>query len=133
MKSSYKFNLNKKENNGILVPLEEDFNILFEIKRVFYTYKVPNNESRGNHAYFKTKQVLICVSGSVEVRCFDGIKESVYKLDNPSQGIYIDPKVWRTTYNHSDDCVVLIISSNSYDESDYIRDYKKFLEEVKCI
>lgn len=133
MRSSYKFNLNIKDNNGILVPLEQDFNIPFEIKRIFYTYKVPNSESRGNHAYFKTKQVLICINGSVEIKCFDGIKESIYKLDNPSQGIYIDAKVWRSTYNHSENCVLLALSSEEYDEDDYIRSYDEFLEVVKCI
>ena len=133
MESSYKFNLNIKENEGVLVPLEKDFNIPFDIKRIFYTYNVPTNQSRGNHAYYKTNQVLICTSGSVDIKCFDGNNEKTYKLCNPSEALYIDAKVWRTTCNHSSDCVLLILSSCEFDEKDYIREYDEFMEEVKCI
>ena len=135
MKQSYKFKLNKKGNHniGFLIALENNFNLPFEVKRIFYTYNIPQNQSRGNHAYHKTKQVLVCISGSVEIKCFDGEKESIYKLNNPSEALYIDPKVWRTTYNHSLDCVLLILSSHEYDENDYIRNYDEFMEEVRCI
>ncbi|QJA09378.1 WxcM-like domain-containing protein [Romboutsia sp. CE17] len=133
MFNSYKFDLKEKNNNGILVPLEENYNIPFEIKRIFYTYNIPSNEIRGNHAYRKTRQVIICISGSVKIKCFDGKEEKVYELTNPSQGVYIDPKIWRTTYNHSSDCVLLILSSHEYNEDDYIRDYDEFMGEVRCI
>lgn len=133
MFNSYKFELKEKNNNGILVPLEENYNIPFEIKRIFYTYNIPSNKIRGNHAYRKTRQVIICISGSVKIKCFDGKEEKVYELTNPSQGVYIDPKIWRTTYNHSSDCVLLILSSHEYNEDDYIRDYDEFMGEVRCI
>ena len=131
--TSYKFELNYKENGGILVPLEENFNIPFDIKRIFYTYNVHMDESRGNHAYKETKQVLICTSGSVSIKCFDGKKEKIYDLNNPLDALYIEPIVWRTTFNHSSDCVLLILSSKEYDEGDYIRDYDEFVEVTKCI
>ena len=133
MFNSYKFELNKNENNGVLVPLEEDLNIPFNIKRIFYTYNIPQNQSRGNHAYYKTKQVLICISGSVEIKCSDGEKESTYKLNNPSEALYIDPKVWRSTYNHSSDCVLLILSSHEYDENDYIRNKEDDLHNIDIL
>lgn len=131
--TSYKFELNYKENGGILVPLEEKFNIPFDIKRIFYTYNVPMDEGRGNHAYKETKQVLICTSGSVSIKCFDGKKEKIYDLNNPLEALYIEPIVWRTTFNHSSDCVLLILSSKEFDEGDYIRDYDEFVEVTKCI
>lgn len=135
MKTSYIIDLKTKGNKdmGYLVPLEEDFNIPFEVKRIFYTYNVPFESNRGAHAYYNTKQMLICVSGSLGIRCFDGVKEVVYKLDTPNKALYINPMVWRTTFEHSSDAVLLVLSSLEFNEDDYIRDYNKFLEVNKCM
>lgn len=133
MKYSYKFKLNKKGNHGIgfLMPLENDFNIPFKVKRIFYTYDVPTGSNRGAHAYYNTKQVLICVSGSLKVKCFDGEREEVYKLNKLDEALYIAPHIWRTSFEHSHDAVLLVLSSLEYNEEDYIRDYDKFLKLVR--
>ena len=128
MKNTYKFNLNTFGNDqiGNLVPLEYNTNIPFEAKRIFYTYNVPFESNRGAHAYYNTEQVLICISGNLKIKCFDGIDENIYELNNPKEAIYIAPKVWRTTFEHSSDAVLLVLSSLEYDENDYIRDYDEF-------
>lgn len=129
-----KFNLKKIEDdeNGILVPLENDININFEVKRIFYTYNVPFESNRGAHAYHNTEQVLICVSGNLKIKCFDGINENIYKLNSPDEALYVSPKVWRTTFEHSADAVLLVLSSLEYNEDDYIRDCNEFLEVIEC-
>ena len=134
MKSSYKFKLNKKGNHdiGFLIPLENDFNLPFEAKRIFYTYGVPAESDRGSHAYYNTKQVLICISGSLKIKCFDGYKEEVYELNKSDEALYIDSHIWRTTFEHSCDAVLLVLSSLEYNEEDYIRDYNKLKEVIKC-
>ena len=128
MKNIYKFNLNTFGSNqiGKLVPLEHNTNIPFEVKRIFYTYNVPFESNRGAHAYHNTEQVLICVSGSLKIKCFDGINENIYELNSPDKALYVSPKVWRTTFEHSSDAVLLVLSSLEYDENDYIRDYDNF-------
>ena len=128
MKNTYKFNLNTFGNSDIgnLVPLEHNTNIPFEVKRIFYTYNVPFECNRGAHAYYNTEQVLICVSGSLKINCFDGVNENIYELKSPNEAIYIAPKVWRTTFEHSSDAVLLVLSSLEYDENDYIREYDEF-------
>ena len=133
MNSSYKFALNKKGNYkiGFLIPLENDFNLPFEVKRIFYTYGVPSESNRGAHAYYNTKQVLICIYGSLKMKCFDGENEEVYKLNQPDEALYIGPRVWRTSFEHSSDAVLLVLSSLEYNEEDYIRDYDKFLKLVR--
>ena len=87
MKHSYKFKLNKKGNHevGLLIPLENNFNLPFEVKRIFYTYDVPTGSNRGAHAYYNTKQVLICISGSLKISCFDGESEIIYELNKPDE------------------------------------------------
>lgn len=134
MKFSYKFKLNKKGNGniGFLIPLENDFNLPFQVKRIFYTYDVPMESNRGTHAYYNTKQVLICICGSLKIKCFDGDTEIVYELNKPDEALYIAPHVWRTSFEHSPDSVLLVLSSLEYNEEDYIRDYDEF-EQLSCL
>lgn len=133
MKHSYKFKLDEKGNHeiGFLIPLEKNFNLPFEVKRIFYSYNVPFESNRGAHAYYNTKQVLICICGSLKIKCFDGEKEEVYELNKRDEALYIGPRVWRTSFEHSFDAVLLILSSLEYNEEDYIRDYDKFLAMIK--
>lgn len=132
MKNTYKFDLNTFGNNdvGNLVPLEHNTNIPFEVKRIFYTYNVSFESNRGAHAYHNTEQVLICVSGNLKIKCFDGNKEIIYELNSPDEALYVSPKVWRTTFEHSTDAVLLVLSSLEYDENDYIRDYDEFKQRI---
>ena len=132
MKHSYKFKLNKKGNHemGFLIPLENDFNLSFEVRRIFYTYDVPTESNRGAHAYYNTKQVLICICGSLKIRCFNGENEIIYELNKPDEALYIEPYVWRTTFEHSPDAVLLVLSSLEYNEEDYIRDYNEFEQRI---
>lgn len=134
MKHSYKFKLNKKGNHGIgfLIPLEKNFNLPFEVKRIFYSYYVTFKSNRGEHAYYNTKQVLICICGSLKVKCFNGENEIIYELNKPDEALYIEPNVWRTSVDHSSDAVLLVLSSLEYNEEDYIRDYDEWLEMLKC-
>ena len=108
-----------KEEMGYLVPLDED--IPFEVKRFFYLTDVPKEVSRGRHAYHETKQVLICVSGNVKVKCREGEREVIYHLRNNKQGLYLEPHVWREAYDFSEDAVLFVLSSKEYNEEDYRR------------
>ena len=128
MLKSYKFKLDVRgvKEQGFLVPLEYENNLPINVNRIFYIYNVPKNSKRGAHAYKNTKQVLICISGSLKIKCFDGVNENIYELKSPNEAIYIAPKVWRTTFEHSSDAVLLVLSSLEYDENDYIRDYDEF-------
>lgn len=108
-----------KEDTGYLVPLDEE--IPFEVKRLFYLTDVPKQVSRGRHAYHETKQVLICVSGCVKVRCQEGERDVIYQLYDNKQGLYLEPHVWREAYDFSEGAVLLVLSSKEYSEEDYIR------------
>ena len=130
MKRILKFKLNKKGNEklGFLIPLEREYNLPFEVKRIFYTYGVSSENNRGAHAYYNTEQILICVSGSLKIKCFDGENEEVCILNKSDEALYISPLIWRTTFEHSTDAVLLVLSSLEYNGDDYIRDYDKFIE-----
>ena len=108
-----------KEEMGYLVPLDEE--IPFEVKRLFYLTDVPKETSRGRHSYRETKQVLICLSGEVKVKCQEREREVIYHLRDNKQGLYLEPQIWREAYDFSEGAVLLVLSSKEYDETDYLR------------
>lgn len=91
------------------------------MKRIFYLTDVLPGTSRGNHAYYQTKQVLICLSGEVKVKCSEGETVVVYQLKDNKTGLYLEPQVCHEAYDFSEDAVLLVLSSKVYDEGDYVR------------
>jgi|TARA_R110001583_G_scaffold170891_1_gene324340 dTDP-4-dehydrorhamnose 3,5-epimerase-like enzyme len=117
------------DQRGELVALEigKEKNIPFEIKRVYYIYGTAKGVSRGYHAHKDLKQVAICVSGSCKMTLDDGNHREVILMDNPAKGLLIQSMIWREMHEFSDDCVLLVLASEHYDESDYIRDYQEYI------
>ena len=118
------------DGRGSLISLEQNSNIPFDIKRVYYIYGTKENVRRGFHAHRDLEQVLICVSGSCKVLIDDGITKEDILLNSPNKGLLISGLVWREMFDFSDDCVLMVLASELYDESDYIRNYDDFLKEV---
>jgi len=104
----------------------------FEPQRVFFVYDVPSKEVRGEHAHRSLKQLLICVRGSCSVVVDDGVSRAEVELRGPSTAVYIPPMVWGTQYRYSNDALLMVLASEPYDNSDYIRSYDEFLLEVRC-
>ena len=119
------------DNRGSLIALETFQNIPFDIKRVYYIFDTSSGVSRGFHAHRDLKQILICVKGSCRILLDDGKHKKSIILDNPQTGLLIEDLVWREMHDFSEDCVLLVLASEYYDESDYIRNYDNFLERVK--
>lgn len=116
----------RSDNRGSLIAIE-DYNLPFDIKRVYYIYKVMPGVSRGFHAHIDLKQLLIVVSGSVKIRCVDKHeKEEVFLLDSPNRALLIQGLVWREMFDFSDNAVLVVLASENYNEADYIRDYDEF-------
>lgn len=113
---------------GQLVALEEKKEIPFDIKRVYYIYDTQNGVRRGFHAHKSLKQLLICVHGACKVLLDDGHEKEIVVLDKPYEGIFIQSNMWREMYDFTPDAVLLVLASEIYDESDYIRDYNRFLQ-----
>ena len=114
------------EPDGNLVPIESDSDIPFPIERIFYVFGVHDQNDRGKHSHYKTKQVLICLNGEVSVLCKDGNKERIWVLNKPNQALYIPELIWDEQVYTKPDSVLLVLANTNYDESDYITDYNKF-------
>lgn len=119
------------DHRGKLVALESGIDIPFEIKRIFYIYGTQAGVPRGQHSHHAIKQYLIAVSGSCKVTLDDGKEKTTYELNKPNIGLFQDALIWGEMHDFSEDCVLLVLASEHYDEADYIRDYDEFLEHVK--
>ena len=86
---------------------------------------------RGKHAHRDLEQVLICVSGSCKISFEDGRDKKVFTLEKPEEWLYMPKNIWGEQFDFSEGAVLLVLASELYDESDYIRDYDEFLELVK--
>jgi dTDP-4-dehydrorhamnose 3,5-epimerase-like enzyme len=112
---------------GNLVSLEELNNIPFPIKRVYYLYDLQKDLPRGFHAHKELQQVLICLKGSCNVVLDDGVNTREFHLDQPHIGQFVDRMIWHEMEDFTNDCVLMVLASNYYDENDYIRNYYEFL------
>lgn len=119
------------DDRGLLISLERDKNIPFNIKRVYYSFGTQDGFVRGLHAHHRLKQMVIAVKGSCRFVLDDGNERVDVVLNSPYQALYIDSFLWREIHDISEDCVCMVLADNIYDESDYIRNYDDFLAEVK--
>ncbi len=115
---------------GQLVALEENKDIPFEIKRVYYMYETKQGVHRGFHAHKSLEQILICIHGSCKILLDNGREKKVVSLEKPYEGLYVSNDLWREMYDFSDDAVLMVLASEYYDENDYIRDYDEFLKYI---
>lgn len=100
----------------------------FDLKRAYYIYDVPDGSVRGHHAHKILYQLIIPVSGSFRVILNDGIRKWNIKLRLPNKGLLVVPGIWRVLDQFSEDAVCLVLASELYNESDYIRDYNEFIK-----
>ena len=119
------------DERGGLVSYEENRNIPFPIKRIYCIYDVGSDITRGSHSHKELEQVAVCIKGSCTMLLDNGEKKESVILSSPHVGLYIGKNIWRVMKNFSEDCVLLVLASEPYDESDYIRTYDKFLNELE--
>ena len=117
-----------KNRAGNITVVNNNDNIPFEVKRIFYIYDIPGGEDRGAHAHKDCHQFLIAVSGSFEVEMDDGTNKRTVTLNRPYYGLHIPPGIWAAGKGFSSGAVCLVLTSHKYDEKDYIRDYSNFLK-----
>ena len=113
---------------GNLTFLESGNHIPFDIKRTYWIYDVPGGETRGGHAFKEQKELIIVLSGSLDVVVFDGHEEKIFSLNRSYYGLYIPNGLWRHMDNFATNTVAMVVSSTSFNENDYIREkdeYKK--------
>ena len=122
------------DERGKMVIVEGELDIPFDIKRVFYIYGSDADVVRGQHANRKSEFVLINVAGTSKVKVLDGKgNEAIFVLNRPHTGVYLPKMIWKDMYDFSEDSVLLVLASEHYDATEYIRDYDVFVNEMKRV
>jgi hypothetical protein len=116
---------------GNLSFVEESNHIPFKIERTYWIYDVPGGEERGGHAYRQNEEFIIALSGSFDVVLDDGKESKRYHLNRSYYGLYVPKMLWRMMGNFSTNSLALVLSSTTFDESDYIREYDLFKNLIK--
>jgi dTDP-4-amino-4,6-dideoxygalactose transaminase len=114
--------------NGTLSILEEGNGIPFPTRRIYYIYGVESDCVRGRHGHKDLEQVLIVLSGSVDLFLEGANGTFQFHLNAPDVGVYIPSGHWRELRNFKPGTVVLVLASELYKESDYIRDHSEFIK-----
>jgi hypothetical protein len=120
------------DERGNLVVIEgSGMDLPFTIERVFYIYGSDSTVIRGNHANLNSEFVMINVAGKSKVKVDNGTESEIIELDRPMMGLYLSKMLWKEMYDFSPDSILLVMSSEHYDEAEYIRDYDRYLEIMK--
>lgn len=119
------------DHRGNLTFIEQNNHVPFEIKRVYYLYDVPGGGVRGGHAHKEQHEFIIAASGSFDVVLNDGQNEVRYHMNRSWYGLYTPPMIWRELDNFSSGSVCLVLASDRFLESDYIREYDEFMNAVR--
>ncbi|HMG32377.1 MAG TPA: FdtA/QdtA family cupin domain-containing protein [Blastocatellia bacterium] len=116
----------RRDPRGSLCFAEYGKELPFVPMRYFVVFDVPPGQARGGHAHRRVHQFLVCVRGSCVVSADDGADKQDFLLDSPSRGLHLPPLVWASQHDHSPDAILLVLSSEVYEEEEYIRDYQEF-------
>ena len=119
-----------KDERGKLIVFEKDNNLTFDLKRTYFIY-YKSSLDRGFHAHYNTNQLLVCLNGTVKIVLDDGYKKTKITLNNSENGIFVPKMIWHYMTDASSDCIMTVMADKLYDKNDYIRDYNKFINEIK--
>ena len=113
--------------NGVLSVIEENRPVPFAMRRCFFLYDLKPGDVRGRHAALN-EQCVFLLSGACSVFVHDGKTETVYRLREPMEGLYIPSSFWREIRDCTDNCMLAVFSDSPYDPAAYIRDFDVFVQ-----
>lgn len=119
------------DRDGHITSINNNIEVPFAIRRIFYLYDIPGGESRGAHAHKECHQFLVATSGCFEVLVDDGTTKRQVLLNRPDLGLHIPPGIWASEINFSSGAICLVLASHIYKEDDYIRDFDDYLNYVR--
>ncbi len=76
----------------------------------------------------KTRQLIFCLQGSVDLILDDGVKREKVILNKANKGLFLDRMIWHEMINFRDSAILLVVASDFFKESDYIRKYELFVK-----
>jgi len=120
-----KFNF-VSDDSGYLGAIEIKKNFGFSANRVFFIKDLNNNSIRGHHSHKELKQVIVCLSGSFNMKLDNGRDVETISLQADDYCLYLDGKVWREMSSFEDGTILMVICDLEYELDEVIRDYNQF-------
>ena len=117
----------KNDPRGSLTIAEKFKEIPFDIRRVFWISNVPANEERAAHAHKELQQFIVAVAGCFRVIVDNGTDKESFILDRANKGLLVEPGIWITLSDFSNNSVCLVMAPEEYREEEYLKDYSEFL------
>lgn len=115
------------QRKGDISVVENEKEVPFDVKRIYYLYDVPGGADRGGHAHKELYQLIVATSGAFTVVLDDGTNKKEYILNRPYQGLLVKPGIWRTLTDFSSGSICMVLASEIYTPDDYIREYGDFV------
>jgi hypothetical protein len=112
---------------GNITSINNQIEICFETRRVYYLYDVPGGEARGGHGHKELQQLIVAATGSFDLTIDDGFVKRTFNLNRPNIGVHMPAGLWRELHNFSSGSICLVLASLEYSEDDYIRNYDEFI------
>lgn len=122
----------RRDARGLLVFGQTPEHVPFEVRRFFLLCDLAPGQGRGGHAHRRQHQYLVMTAGSCVVEIDDGAGRAAVSLDMPSRALYVPPMHWLDLRDFSAEAACLVLTSDVYDEADYVRDYDEFLSLSKA-
>jgi hypothetical protein len=116
----------RNDKRGSLGFAQEGDHIPFAVKRIFYIYGVPEGGSRAGHAHRQSHQFLMMLSGRCQVKIDNGVERTAILMNSPQVALYTPPLIWLDIDGFSAEAICLVVTSDVYDERDYVREYAEF-------
>ena len=119
---NFKTHQNEK---GSLIALENNLDFPFDVQRVYYIFN-SENKDRGFHAHKNLSQLIICITGSCQIKVEYNNNKEYYNLNDRHYGLLIEGLVWREMFDFNENTVLLVLVNQKYDKDDYIFKYEEF-------
>lgn len=116
----------RRDPRGVLLFAQQPDQIPFTPKRVFVIYP-EGDAQRGAHAHRAQHQFLVMLAGSALVTVDNGVSRVKVALDRPTLALHAPPMLWLELDDFTTAAVCMVLTSDVYSESDYIRDRAEFL------
>ena len=120
----------KIHNHEGVLCITEFSDLPFIPKRFFFVKNVPRNTERGNHAHYKTRQVLICIAGKIKTITHDG-HTRYENIMEANDAVFIDRMIWDSQIFLTDDAILGVFTDTRYNKKDYITSFTDFKEIVR--
>lgn len=116
------------DSRGSLSYAESCKLIPFNVQRIFWIYDVQQGATRGGHAHRQCQEAIIALHGSFSLYLTDLEQETTITMDAPYKMVVVPNGIWCELKDFSADAVVLVATSEHFDQDDYLKPMRKFEE-----